>query len=97
MLLLILDRAPERWYIPVAVCVLLTWTQVADQLTLVAATAPIAAVAVVRLIALAVRRRPQAEYRYDAMLLVAAGLSIELTKWAEAAIFGALKPDGEEP
>ena len=86
VLLLILDRAPERWYIPVAVCVLLTWTQIADQLTLVAATAPIAAVAVVRLLGFAARRRPLAEYRYDALLLVAAGLSTELTKWAEAAM-----------
>jgi hypothetical protein len=81
--LLILDRAPERWYVPVAVCVVLAWTQVADQLTLVAAIAPIAAVAVVRLLALAARRRPLAEFRYDALLLVAAGLSIELAKLAE--------------
>jgi hypothetical protein len=86
VMLLILDRAPERWYVPVAVCALLTWTQIADQLTLVAATAPVAGVAVVRLVTLAVRRRPVAEYRYDALLLVAAGLSIELTKWAEAAM-----------
>jgi len=85
-LLLILDRAPERWYTAVAVCVLLAWTQVADQLTLVAATAPFAAVAVVRLLALAVRRRPLEEYRYDALLLVAAGLSTQLAKGADAAL-----------
>ena len=83
-LLLLLDRAPERWYVPVVVCAALTWIQVGDQLTLVAATAPIAAVAVVRMAILAVRRRPLAEYRYDAMLLVAAGLSTQLAKVAEA-------------
>jgi hypothetical protein len=82
-LFLLLDRAPERWYVPVVVCAALAWFQVGDQLTLVAATAPIAAVAVVRMAILAVRRRPLAEYRYDAMLLVAAGLSTQLARVAE--------------
>lgn len=92
VLLLILDRAPERWYVPVVVCVLLAWTQVADQLTLVAATAPVAAVALVRLLRLALRRLllrkhgSLAEYRYDALLLAAAGLSVELAKGADAAL-----------
>lgn len=86
LMLLILDRAAERWYVPVAVCALLTWTQVGDQLTLVAATAPIAAVALVRLAVLAVRRRPLREYWYDAALLVAAGASAELAKLAERAV-----------
>jgi hypothetical protein len=85
-LLLLLDRAPERWYVPVAVCGLLAWIQVADQLTLVAATAPVAAVAVLRLAMLAARRRPLAEFRYDALLLAAAALSIEVARLAEAVI-----------
>ena len=85
-LLLLLDRAPERWYVPVAVCGLLAWIQVGDQLTLVAATAPIAGVAVVRLAMLALRRRPVAEFRYDAMLLAAAVLSYELANLAQAAM-----------
>jgi hypothetical protein len=84
--LLILDRAPERWYVPVAVCGLLAWTQVADQLTLIAATAPIVAVAAFRLLMLAIRRRPLAEYRYDALLLVAAGLSFAVAKLADHAV-----------
>jgi hypothetical protein len=67
----------------VGVCAALAWIQVADLLTLAAATAPIAAVAVVRMMLLAVRRRPLPEYRYDAMLLVAAGLSTQLAKVAE--------------
>jgi hypothetical protein len=92
-LFLLLDRASAglgqnessgaRWYVPVLACAALAWIQVGDQLTLVAATAPIAAVAVVRMGILAVRRRPLAEYRYDAMLLVAAGLSTQLAKVAE--------------
>jgi hypothetical protein len=85
-LFLLLDRAPERWYVPMAVCVLLAWIQVGDQLTLVAATAPIAGVAAARLAMLAVRRRPLGEYRYDAMLLAAAAVSNELANLAEKAI-----------
>ncbi len=83
VVLLLMDRAPERWYVPVAVCVLLAGIQVGDQLTLVAATVPVAAVALVRLLVLALRRRPLAEFRYDALLLLAAGLSAELAKLAE--------------
>jgi hypothetical protein len=85
-LLLLLDRAPERWYVPVAVCGLLAWIDVADQLTLVAATAPVAAVAAVRLLMLRARRRPRAEYRYDALLLAAAGLSVGVARLAEVMI-----------
>jgi hypothetical protein len=86
VLLLLLDRAPERWYVPAGVCVLLAWVQVADQLSLIAATAPVAAVAAVRLLILAVRRRPRREFRYDALLLVAAAASVALAALAEAVI-----------
>ena len=86
LLLLLLDRAPERWYVPAAVCLLLAWVQVADQLTLIAATAPVAAVAGVRLLVLAVRRRPRREFRYDALLLAAAVVSVALASAAERAI-----------
>ena len=83
LLLLLLDRAPERWYVPAGVCALLAWVQVADRLTLIAATAPVAVVAVVRLVVLAVRGRPRREFRYDALLLVAAGLSVAVASAAE--------------
>jgi hypothetical protein len=86
LLLLLLDRAPERWYVPAGVCVLLAWVQVADQLTLIAATAPVAVVAVVRLLVLAARGRPRREFRYDALLLVAAGLSVAVASLAEAVL-----------
>ena len=84
--LLLLDRAPVRWWVPVAVCLMLAWITVADQLTLVAATVPVAAVAAVRMLMLAARRRPRREYRYDALLLVAAVASIGVAKLAEAMI-----------
>jgi hypothetical protein len=69
VLLLIMDRAAERWWVPAVACVLLAWTQVGDQLTLVAATLPVGAVAVARMIRLAIRHRPRAEFRFDALLL----------------------------
>jgi hypothetical protein len=75
-----------RWWVPAVVCVLLAWIQVGDQLTLVAATAPIAGVAVLRLAMLAVRRRPLATCRYDALLFVAAALSNELANVAQRTI-----------
>jgi hypothetical protein len=85
-ILLLLDRLPERWYVPVAVCLLLAWTQVADALTLVGATAPVGGVAVVRLGMLALRRRPIREFWFDASLAAAAAISILLASGAQTAI-----------
>src|ERR1700722_13555149 len=86
ILLLVLDRARERWYGPAAVCLLLAWVQVADQLTLIGAPAPVAAVAGVRLLVLAARRRPRGELRYDGLLLAAAVGSVVLASLAEAVL-----------
>jgi hypothetical protein len=86
VLLLIMDRAAERWWVPAVACVLLAWTQVGDQLTLVAATLPVGAVAVARMIRLAMRHRPRAEFRFDALLLGAAAASAGLAEAAHAAI-----------
>jgi hypothetical protein len=77
-LFLLLDRAPERWWVPPVACVVLAAVQIGDQLGLVAATAPIAGVAAVRLAMLALRRRPLRGYWYDAALLAAAAASYEL-------------------
>jgi hypothetical protein len=86
LLLLVLDRWAERWQTAVAVCVLLAWIQVADSLSLVAATAPVAIVAVIRLGLLAWRRRPRAELGYDALLVAAAVVSVGLAEVAEKAL-----------
>ncbi|HEX8006745.1 MAG TPA: hypothetical protein VF482_10000, partial [Trebonia sp.] len=83
---LLLDRAPERWYVPVAVCLLLAWTQMGDALAMVSAAAAVAAVAVVRLGVLRLRRRPRAEFGYDAALLAAAGVSVPLARGGQALI-----------
>ena len=87
-MLLLLDRAPERWYVPVAVCGVLAWIPVGDTLSLVAATVPVAAVAVARMVMLGLRRSPLPAFRYDALLLAAAGLSVEMARLAEAGIRG---------
>jgi hypothetical protein len=82
LLLLLLDRAPERWWVPAAACVLLAWIQVADELTLAAATVPVAAVAVVRLGLRAKRRRSRADLG-DEALLAAAAASVPLDSAAQ--------------
>jgi len=86
LVLLVIDRARERWYVPVAVCVLLGWVQVADEAALVAVAVPVGAVAVVRLAVAATRRRPLREFWYDAALGAAASASILLAAGAEKAI-----------
>jgi len=85
-LFLLLDRAPERWWVPPVACVVLAAVQIGDQLGLVAATAPIAGVAAARLAMLALRRRPLREYWYDAALLAAAAASYELANVSLRAI-----------
>ena len=86
LLLLVLDRAPERWYVPVAVCALLAWVQVGDKLALVAVAVPVGAVAVTRLIVLAIQLRPLREFRYDTALGLAAMVSMLLAAGTQLAI-----------
>ena len=86
LILLVLDRAQERWYVPVVVCGLLAWAQVADELAVVAVAVPVGAVAVVRLVVLAIRLRPLREFWYDTALGMAATVSILLAAGTEKAI-----------
>src|SRR6204780_2718978 len=75
LLLLVLDwgegrdevTAP-RWYVPVAACALLAWTQAGDRLSLAAVTVPLAAVCAFRLAVTLIRRRPRVELRWDGLL-----------------------------
>ena len=86
-LFLLLDRAPERWWVPPVACVVLAAVQIGDQLGLVAATAPIACVAAARLAMLALLDAGLLrEYWYDAALLVAAAASYELANVSLRAI-----------
>jgi hypothetical protein len=75
-----------RWYVPVAVCVLLAWTQVGDQLALVAATVPVAVVCAFRLAVTLIGRRPLVELRWDGLLAAAGLLSVAAAGLAERAL-----------
>jgi hypothetical protein len=86
--LLFVDRAPQRWWAPVAACVLLTWAQVDDPIATFACAAPLALVCGVRaavalLSRLTAGRRPgrpkPALPWYEAALAVAAAASYGLT------------------
>jgi hypothetical protein len=85
---LLLDRAPQRWYVAVLVGLLLAWVQVADTLATYAAALPLLLVCGIRayrelvspggLPGLRRDRLPWA--RYDLMLAAAAAISVELAK-----------------
>ena len=82
--LLVADRARPRWFVPVAMGVLLVWAQVDDPLATYAGAAPIAVVCGVRALLPLVRgRRPG---WYDAGLAAAAVVSVELARLAVTAI-----------
>jgi hypothetical protein len=89
--LLLLDRARERWWVPVAVGVMLTWAQVNDSIATYAGAAAVAAACAVRACReIAVRRRPRAGAPwYDASLAVAALASIALARLIVAKIHAA--------
>jgi len=80
------DADAPRWYVPAAVCALLAWSQVGDELSLVAATVPIGAVGAFRLAVALIRRRPRAELRWDALLVAAALVSVAVARIAERAL-----------
>jgi len=76
---LVLDRAPQRWWAPVAVGVLLTWAQVNDVQATFSGAAAVAVACGVRACAEIARwERPPRERWYDASLLVAALASFGL-------------------
>lgn len=85
--LLLIERVPPRWWVTVAMGVLLVWAQVDDPLATYAAALPIALVCAVRAaLPLLPRGRPG---WYDAGLAVAAAVSVEAARLAEAAIHAA--------
>jgi hypothetical protein len=80
-----------RWYVPVAVCAVLAWTQVGDELSLVAAAAPIAAVCALRLAVTLAGRRNRVglrwdELRWDGLLAAAALISVAIAAVVERAL-----------
>jgi hypothetical protein len=82
--LLLVDRARQRWWVPVAMAVLLIWAQVDDPLATYVAALPIALVCLIRgVLPLTRLRRPG---WYDLSLTAAALVSVELTHLAVSAI-----------
>jgi len=75
---LLIDRLPDRWYLPCLVGLLLTWVEIADTMAVYVGALPVIIIAAIRLF----QRRPS--WRIDAGLLIAAvvsvGLSTELLK-----------------
>ena len=57
LVFLMLDRAPRRWYVPVAAGAVFTWVVVADRVALLTAAVPLAVVCGARVLLAVVRHR----------------------------------------
>jgi hypothetical protein len=71
---LILDRARPRWYVPVAVGVLLAWALTADSVVLLTGAAPLVTVCGVRLYRGVIQQRSPLRSQWYEASLIAAGL-----------------------
>ena len=90
LMLLLLDRAPERWWVPVAVGVLLTLAQVSDPLATYAAAVALGLACAVRACSKVARRqRLRPDLLFDASLVVAALVSVALAHLILAKIHAA--------
>lgn len=87
LIFLLLDRAPQRWYVPVLTALGLAWALIADELVLVVGVVPLALVCVLRVLEAAVRERSPsrgvATRRYELSLIVAAAAAAGLAWVAE--------------
>jgi hypothetical protein len=72
LILLLLDRAPRRWWVPVAAAALLTWAQIADALVLYEVSLPLIAVCGIQVYR---HRRRLAGQWYEFSLAAAAALA----------------------
>ena len=70
---LVLDRAPRRWYTPVAIGVLLTWVIIADTVAILDAAVPLAAAGALRALWAIARNRERVAAQWFELGLVAAG------------------------
>jgi len=90
LMLVVLDRAPERWWVPVVVGALLTVAQVSDPLATYAAAVALGLACAVRACSeIARRQRPQKGRLYDAALVAAAIVSVALAHLILAKIHSA--------
>jgi hypothetical protein len=90
---LLLDRAPERWWVPVLTALGLAWVLVADPLVLAVAVVPLALVCALRVLEATVREhglsRGVAARRYELSLIAAAAAAAGLA-WAAERVLRAL-------
>src|SRR5207342_3219120 len=76
LVFLLLDRAPRRWYIPVAAGIALSWVIIADRVALLDAAVPLALVCGARVLLAVLRhRRSLASQWYELSLVAASVLS----------------------
>jgi len=84
---LVLDRAPRKWYVPPVIALMLAWGAIGDQLILLIAVAPLAAVSAVRAYQVLVQRREGWRNGwFDVSLLVAAAAAVEISRIVVKAI-----------
>ncbi len=87
LILLFLDRAPQRWYVPLLTALGLAWVLIADQLVLIVGVIPLALVCASRVIEGAVRERSLSRGArarwYELSLIAAAGVAAGLAWVAE--------------
>jgi hypothetical protein len=79
---LLLDRAPRRWYVPVAVGAILTLVVFADQVAMLTAAVPLAIVCGARVVLGVWNRRSLASQWYELSLVAVAVLSYGVAKLA---------------
>jgi hypothetical protein len=73
---LLIDRSPARWYVPTLVCLLFTWTMVADSIVLLTGIVPLVLVGTGRAFAGLLRRGgPRAPRWYELNLAGAAAVA----------------------
>jgi len=83
LIFLMLDRAPRRWYIPVAAGAALAWVVVADRVALLDAAVPLALVCGARVLLAVLRHRKSlASQWYELSLAAAAVLSFVVAELA---------------
>ena len=81
VIFLVLDRAPRRWYTPVAIGVMLTWVIIADRVAVLDAALPLAVVCGIRgYWALVRRRRPLSSLWFEFSLAAAGIVSFGLSQ-----------------
>ena len=83
LVFLLLDRAPRRWWVPVAAGAVLSWVVIADRVAVLTALVPLALVCLARVLWVVLRRRGSvASQWYELSLAAASALSFAVATLA---------------